>query len=146
MGRPSEISAATEAAVRATVGSLERAFNAHDAIALSEHFAEEASWSTVAGQRLDGREAIADFAARKMPELADQFARYEVARLLPIRPDVFAVNVVQTPTTKSGGAVDGAKAVALYVIAEEDGEWKIAAGQNSFLARHDAHPQVRTSG
>ena len=121
------------AAAYDVVASLEKAFNAHDPIALSEHFADEAAWSTVMGHRLAGRREIAAFGRETIHRLADQYARYEVVRLVAIRPDVVAVNVVQTPTNESGEPVDGTKGAALYVVAAQHDGWKIVAGQNTFL-------------
>lgn len=65
--------------------------------------------------------------------MAGQFVRYEVVGMLPIRPHVIAVNVVQTPVTEAGEPIEGAKGTPLYVISEEDDGWKIIAGQNTFL-------------
>ncbi|ARZ67324.1 hypothetical protein SMD11_1663 [Streptomyces albireticuli] len=122
-----------EKAVRGVVQALEDAFNAHDADALGEQYARSASWTNAMGHVSQGREAIAEAARRVLPVLAEQFVRYEVTGLLPVRPDVIAVNVVQTPVTRAGEPVEGPKGAPLYVISREDDGWKIIAGSNTFL-------------
>jgi uncharacterized protein (TIGR02246 family) len=93
----SAISPEAEVAVREVVKSPENAFNAHGGIVLSEQFAEEASWPTVVGHHVDGRRAIAEFCQATMPELSDQFARYEVVSLRPRWPNVVAMHVMPSP-------------------------------------------------
>ncbi|MFF8280695.1 SgcJ/EcaC family oxidoreductase [Streptomyces lateritius] len=126
------ISAETQAAVIGVVKDLEKAFNAHDPIALSEQFAQEASWTNAVGTRLDGREAIAEFSGPAMKTfLRDSYARYDVVKLLELAPGLIALNVQQTPTNRSGSPVEGPRGVTTYVIAQQRDGWKIVVGQNS---------------
>ncbi|GGS05539.1 hypothetical protein GCM10010252_50330 [Streptomyces aureoverticillatus] len=126
------VSAETRAAVTGVVKDLEKAFNAHDPVALSEQFADEASWTNAVGTRLDGRAAIAEFSGPAMKGfLRDSYARYDVVKLLEIAPDVIGVNVRQTPTDASGNPVEGPHGVTTYVIARRRDGWKIVVGQNS---------------
>jgi uncharacterized protein (TIGR02246 family) len=127
------ISPKTRADVIGVVKALEDSVNAHDPVALSGLYAEEASWSTVMGKRLDGRDAILEFAVPAMRGALNAYARYDVVKLLEIRPDVIAVNAVQTPTDSAGTPVEGSRGATLYIIAEEPDGWKIVAGQNTFL-------------
>ncbi|GAA2914090.1 hypothetical protein GCM10020221_07230 [Streptomyces thioluteus] len=120
----------TEEAVRGVVRDLQDAFNAKDADALGAVYARDATWTNVMGMRADGREAIAEAARKVFPVLADQFVRYEVLRMSPVRPDVIVVNVLQHPVTESGEPVEGAKGAPLYVISAEEDGWKISAGVN----------------
>ncbi|MFD3698080.1 SgcJ/EcaC family oxidoreductase [Streptomyces sp. NPDC058646] len=126
------ISAEVRAAVTGVVKDLEEAFNAHDAIALSEQFALEASWTNAVGRRLDSREAIAEFSGPALKGfLRDAYARYDVVKLLEVVPGVIAVNVRQIPTDSSGTPVEGPRGVTSYVIAQQRDGWKIVVGQNS---------------
>lgn len=127
-----EVPAEDREAATAVVKGLEEAFNAHDAAALSACFAAEASWTNAAGMRLDGRGAIAEFGGRAFQgPLRDAYARYEVVKLLAIAPGVVGVNVRQIPTDRAGRAVDGPRGAATYVIAREQGSWRIVVGQNN---------------
>ncbi|WP_017624144.1 YybH family protein [Nocardiopsis chromatogenes] len=122
-------------AAMAVVKDLEEAFNAHDAVALSACFAEEASWTNAAGMRLDGREAIAGFGgpAFRGP-LREAYARYEVVKLLAVAPGVVGVNVRQVPTDGAGRTVEGPRGVTTCVIARDQGVWRIVVGQNNAVA------------
>ncbi|TDB84472.1 SgcJ/EcaC family oxidoreductase [Actinomadura sp. KC216] len=127
-----DIAPETQAAVTGVVKALEKAFNAKDPIALSEQFAKKTSWTNAMGTRLDGRESIAEFSAPAMKGfLRDSYARYDVVKLMEIAPEVIAVNVVQTPTDRSGNSIESAHGATLYVIAERTDGWKIVAGQNT---------------
>jgi uncharacterized protein (TIGR02246 family) len=129
------ISAETRAAVTAVVKDLEKAFNAHDAVALSEQFAVEASWTNAVGTRLDGRAQIAEFSKPAMEGfLRYAYARYDVEKLLEIADGVIAVNVHQTPTDSAGTPVEGPHGATTYVIARREGGWRIVVGQNSSVA------------
>ncbi|WP_107082136.1 YybH family protein [Streptomyces caatingaensis] len=128
------ITPATEEAVRGVVRDLQDAFNAKDAEALGAVYAQDATWTNVMGVRADGREAIAEAARAAFPMLAGQFVRYEVVRMLPVRPDVVAVNVLQHPVTEAGEPVEGAKGAPLYVVSREADGWKISAGSNTLVA------------
>ncbi|WP_017558546.1 SgcJ/EcaC family oxidoreductase [Nocardiopsis baichengensis] len=130
-----EVAAEERQAATAVVKDLEEAFNAHDAAALSACFAAEASWTNAAGMRLDGREAIAGFGARAFQgPLRDAYARYEVVKLLAIVPGAVGVNVRQVPTDEADRTVDGHHGVATYVVAREQGAWRIVVGQNNAVA------------
>lgn len=125
------ISPETQAAVTGVVKDLEKAFNAKDPVALGAQFTEDASWTNAKGTRLDGREAITEFSAPALKSfLRDSFARYDVVKMLEIRPDVIAVNVEQTPTDSAGDPVPAPRGVTLYVITRQADGWYIAAGQN----------------
>jgi uncharacterized protein (TIGR02246 family) len=126
------------AAARAVVASLQDAFNAHDPVAISEHFADQAAWATVMGHELAGREEIAAFGASVMDRLAGSYARYEVTRTLPLATDVIAVRVRQVPTTATGEPTDEPRGAALYVVARRHGGWRIVAGQVTFLVETPA--------
>ena len=116
------------------VRSVQDAFNAHVPERVAANFSDEAAWTSVMGKRLTGRDEIEAFGRTVMPKFLDSFARYEVTGILAIRQDVLAVNVLQTPVDAEGNSVDGQRAVSLYIIAREEGGWKIVAGQNTFLA------------
>jgi uncharacterized protein (TIGR02246 family) len=123
-----------EAVALGIVKAVQDAFNAHDPEALSAHFSEQAVWTNVFGTTVVGRRQIAEFGRRVIARMADQYARYDIIGITPIRPDVLAVNILQTPTDSDGNEVEGAQGAPLYVIAREPSGWKIVAGHNTFVA------------
>jgi uncharacterized protein (TIGR02246 family) len=96
-------------------------------------FRSDAIWTTGHGRRLTGRDEISAFTHRVLPgAMKDSTATYEVVHVLFIRPDVAAVKVRQRPVTLDGRAIEGRnEGSPLYVMAKEDGEWRIVAAQNT---------------
>ncbi len=121
-------------AVEQVVRSLEAAFNAHDPDALAACYSENTVWTNAMGRRLLGRAAVAEFGHSVISRLKDSYARYEIASIVALRPDLLAVGVDQTPTDADGIAIDGGRGAALYVIGLEIDGWRIVAGQNTIVA------------
>lgn len=98
-------------------------------------FREDAIWTTAHGKRLTGRDEIAAFTRQRLPGSTKEgvTATYEVENVLFIRPDVAAVKIRQRPVRLDGTPVDENEGSPLYVLSKEDGEWKIAAGQNTIV-------------
>lgn len=98
-------------------------------------FRPDAIWTTAHGKRLTGRDEIASFTRRVLPGATKEAtATYEVAHVLFIRPDVAAVKIRQRPIRPDGAPLpDQNEGSPLYVLSKEDGEWRIAAGQNTIV-------------
>ncbi|MCG8927898.1 SgcJ/EcaC family oxidoreductase [Lentzea sp. CC55] len=98
-------------------------------------FRPDAIWTTAHGKRLTGRDEIASFTRRVLPGATKEAtATYEVAHVLFIRPDVAAVKIRQRPIRPDGTPLpDQNEGSPLYVLSKEDGEWRIAAGQNTIV-------------
>ncbi|MFF8288239.1 SgcJ/EcaC family oxidoreductase [Streptomyces sp. NPDC016309] len=114
-------------------------------------FRQDAIWTTAHGKRLTGLGEIDAFTRAVLPRTAGQdlTATYEVEHILFVRPDVAAVKVRQRPVTRDGerldevfrGQADPASLVdshpdavpgsPLYVLAKDDGVWRVAAAQNT---------------
>ncbi|MFI6094512.1 SgcJ/EcaC family oxidoreductase [Lentzea sp. NPDC051213] len=98
-------------------------------------FREDAIWTTAHGKRLTGRDEIASFTRQVLPgAMKEATASYEVAHILFIRPDVAAVKIRQRPVRLDGTPIlDQNEGSPLYILSKEDGEWRIAAGQNTIV-------------
>lgn len=98
-------------------------------------FREDAIWTTAHGKRLTGREEIASFTRKVLPgAMKEAIATYEIQHVLFIRPDVAAVKIRQRPVKHDGTPItDQNEGSPLYILSKEDGEWKIAAGQNTVV-------------
>lgn len=103
-------------------GAFMELFSKHDPV-----------WTTSHGMRMSGWDTISEFTHKVLPgAMKDSMASYEVVRILFIRPDVAAVNVHQQPIDLDGNPLpDLPEGRPLYVLAKQDGEWKIAAAQNT---------------
>ncbi len=98
-------------------------------------FRPDAIWTTGGGKRLTGRDEISVFTHQVLPgAMRESTATYEVVHVLFIRPDVAAVKVRQRPVTLSGQPIEGQnEGSPLYVMAKEDGDWCLVAGQNTLV-------------
>jgi uncharacterized protein (TIGR02246 family) len=96
-------------------------------------FRQDAIWTTAHGKRLLGRDEIAAFTQRVLPGAMEGLtASYQPEHVLFIRPDVAAVKVRQQYTTHDGEPIQGQKQGSpLYVMAKEDGQWRLVACQNT---------------
>ncbi|MBN6055570.1 SgcJ/EcaC family oxidoreductase [Nonomuraea sp. RK-328] len=94
---------------------------------------EDPVWTTAHGKRLSGWDEINAFTHKVLPgAMKDSTAVYEVERILFIRPDVAAVNARQRPVSHDGEPLDDVpEGRPFYVMAKEDGRWRIAAAQNT---------------
>ncbi|MVU79575.1 SgcJ/EcaC family oxidoreductase [Nocardia sp. ET3-3] len=121
-----------EEAVRELLARADGAWEAGDATAFAAVFAPDADYVTWFGQRLSGREAI-DSAH------APLFAKYlkgtrtdgEITSVRFVTPDVALVH-------GRGAVVRGRKKrnrfntkMVLYVVVRRDGDWSVAAFQNT---------------
>ncbi|MFC0842671.1 SgcJ/EcaC family oxidoreductase [Streptomyces noboritoensis] len=90
-------------------------------------------WTTAHGKRLSGWDEIDGFTRQVLPGAMKQStATYEVVRILFVRPDVAAVNVHQRPVTLDGQPIeDYPEGRPMYVLAKDNGRWRIAAAQNT---------------
>ncbi|MEU7900309.1 SgcJ/EcaC family oxidoreductase [Nonomuraea sp. NPDC049152] len=87
-------------------------------------------WTTGHGKRLSGWGKINTFTYKVLPSaMKHSTASYEVVRILFVRPDVAAVNVRQRPVQLDGTIEDQPEGRPFYILAKDDGEWKIAAAQ-----------------
>jgi uncharacterized protein (TIGR02246 family) len=97
-------------------------------------------WTTAHGMRLSGWSEINAFTHKVLPgAMKHSTATYEVVRILFVRPDVAVVNVRQRPVQLDGRPIeDQPEGRPFYVLAKDDGEWKIAAAQNTQVVQPQA--------
>jgi uncharacterized protein (TIGR02246 family) len=123
------------AAIEQVVASLEHAQQNELPDEFVGLFRADAIWTTGGGKRLTGRDEIAAFTHRVLPgAMKHSTATYEVVHVLFIRPDVTAVKVRQRPVTLEGRPIEGEnEGSPIYVMAKEDGQWRLVAGQNTLV-------------
>lgn len=133
---PADLEAET-AALRALVATVERVQREELVDEFVALFRADALWTTSAGARLYGREAIAAFTAKVLPGWAADGARatYEVEHIGFVRPDVAAVKVRQRYFAPDGTPED--EGSPLYVASKEQGRWLLTACQNTAVAPAD---------
>ncbi|MFJ6613422.1 SgcJ/EcaC family oxidoreductase [Streptomyces sp. NPDC091289] len=140
-----------DAIVALVAGVQEAQLNA-DPDAFLDAFREDAIWTTAHGKRLTGLPEISAFTRKVLPPQADApvTATYTVDLILFIRPDIAAVKIRQRPTARDGGRFldqifhgqedpselmaahpEAVPGTPTYVLAKDDGVWRIAAAQNT---------------
>jgi uncharacterized protein (TIGR02246 family) len=98
-------------------------------------FRSDAIWTTAHGKRLTGRDEIAAFTHQVLPgAMKESTATYQVVDIVFIRPDVAAVKVRQRPVTLDlQPLLDQPEGSPIYVMAKEDNQWLLVAGQNTIV-------------
>lgn len=118
------------AAIKQVVATLEHAQQNELPDEFVSLFRPDAIWTTGHGKRLIGRDQISAFTHQVLPgAMNGTTVTYEVVHVLFIRPDVAAVKVRQLSVT-ADGQDEGSP---LYVMAKEDGQWRLAACQNTVV-------------
>jgi uncharacterized protein (TIGR02246 family) len=124
-------------AIRRIIADVEKGFNDNDAELLVEHFAQNASAVPVTGVQIDGRAAMLEASRAGLAgPLRDQRARYELADVVFVRPDVAVAHKHAWAVDAQGERLDVGHAMsALYVLVREDGRWWVMSRQNTLVAQ-----------
>jgi uncharacterized protein (TIGR02246 family) len=123
------------AAIRRIIADVEKGFNDNDAELLVEHFAQNGSVVTAMGVQIDGREAMLESARAGLAgPLRDERARYELADVVFVRPDVALAHKHAWAVDETGEPKNvGHEMSALYVLVRENGRWWIVSRQNTLV-------------
>lgn len=123
-------------AILALVATVEEAQSKEDADAFLALFREDALWVSGHGKRLYGRDTISEFTRRVLPGATkNSFASYTPDHLLFVRPDIAVINVNQRYVRRGGSTEELPVETGspVYFLAKDEGEWRIAAAQNTVV-------------
>ncbi|GAA4198876.1 SgcJ/EcaC family oxidoreductase [Streptosporangium oxazolinicum] len=130
-----QVNQADMEAIRQVVATVEHAQNNELPDEFLALFRADAIWTTGGGKRLFGREAISTFTHQVLPGgMRDLTVTFEIEHVLLIRPDVAAVKVRQVYRKPDGTEEVG---TPLFVMAKEDGRWRLTACQNTIVPGDD---------
>lgn len=132
------------AAVDALVAELQAGIDSRDADVYNRHFAIDLLWGSPFGAVLQGYEPLHQIHVRLNAEQrGGPASRYEVAAVLSPAPDVIVTQVRRValgpdgaPVPPRSPAADGSgtfSEMALYVLVRRNGQWWLAAGQNTLV-------------
>jgi len=117
------------AAVEHFVAELQAGIDHRDAEIYNRHFAADVLWGTPFGQFVEGYERLHPIHRQLQAEGAGGPSRYEIVRVLAPAADV-ALGLVRR-VGLDRDADPGFDEMALYVLIRRNGEWWLAAGQNT---------------
>jgi uncharacterized protein (TIGR02246 family) len=126
-------------AIRRIVADAEAGFNTNDARLLSADFTANAAVVNAMGTLITGFDALLDANRSGLAGfLKDQYARYELADITFLRPDVAIGHKRAWATTADGELLDVDHAmIALYVFVKQADRWHIAARQNTLVPKNE---------
>jgi uncharacterized protein (TIGR02246 family) len=132
------------AAVAALVAELQQGLDHRDADVYNRHFAADVRWGSPFGMTVEGYDLLHAIHLRiNRSGRGGPASRYEVATVLSPTPDVVVTQVRRVALGPDGEPVpprppgaDGSGAfseMAMYVLVRRDGQWWLAAGQNTIV-------------
>ncbi|MFZ0546883.1 MAG: SgcJ/EcaC family oxidoreductase [Candidatus Promineifilaceae bacterium] len=125
---------ADETAIRAIVQAMMDGWNAHQAEIFAAPFMDNADYVIVDGRHIHGRAAIqAGHAAIFSTFYRESHIEYTVEQIRLLRTDVALTHVRARLTYPVAGEEHVAHARISLVLLKENGEWQIAAFQNTSI-------------
>jgi uncharacterized protein (TIGR02246 family) len=123
------------AAISALITDVEAGFNGNDADLMLGSLAENGTVVGVNGALIEGRTAALEISRQVLAgPLRDQRARYELADLTFVRPDVAVGHKRAWVVGPQGDKQDeDAAMIALYVFVKEGDRWWVASRQNTLV-------------
>jgi len=142
-GRP-RLGAASPSAVAAVeefAAGLQAGIDRHDADILNRRFAADVAWGSPYGALIDGFDQLHPIHVRfqeRASEADPPAVRYEVRHILAVRDDVVVAHIARLVLGAGGEPVAPThdpdrpfSELAMYVLVRREGQWWLAAGQNT---------------
>jgi uncharacterized protein (TIGR02246 family) len=127
------------AAVEALVADLQAGWDRHDAQIADRRFSADIAWGSPYGATVQGFHTLFAIHQRlKKENRGGPRARYVIDHVLPISADVIVAQVARLALDPSGDPVPPSSEddasfseMAMYVLVCRNGDWWLAAGQNT---------------
>jgi uncharacterized protein (TIGR02246 family) len=123
--------AAAASAVERLVASLQDGVDHADADIYDARFASDVLWGSPYGATVRGYPALNAAHHWLMARGVAPPSRYEVVQLMSPAPGVAIAHVRRADLSADSG--NGLSEMAMYVLVERDGQWWLAAGQNTLI-------------
>jgi uncharacterized protein (TIGR02246 family) len=127
------------AAVDAFVAELQAGVDSGDAVLYNNHFADDVLWGSPCGATVEGYDTLHAIHQRLFAAaVAGPRSRYETVAVTAPTPDVAVAHVRRTALNTDGTPVPIEQEapfseMALYVLVRRNGQWWLAAGQNTIV-------------
>jgi len=128
-----------QAALTRLVAELQAGLGDRDAERYNRHFAADVMWGSPYGATVEGYDELHAIHERLHASQNRGRSRYEIVRVLTPTPDVALAQVRRTALDERGEAIPSVEGeerfseMALYVLVRRDGDWWLAAGQNTVV-------------
>ena len=117
------------------VAEIQAGLDQQDATVYNRHFAPDVMWGTPFGATIAGYDDLHAIHTRLLAQgVARPGSRYELVHVQAVAPDVVVAHVRRRETDDDDDGTGGLppfSEMALYVLVRRDGEWWLAAGQNT---------------
>jgi uncharacterized protein (TIGR02246 family) len=142
-----------EAAVAAFASGLQAGHDQRDAQVLNRQFAADIIWGSPFGALIEGYDQLHPIHVRfqQKPKSRPDF-RYRVRHMVAVTDDVVIAHIARLALAPDGNPLPPSAApeqpfseMAMYVLVRKDGQWWLAAGQNTPMRPGGAAPAI-TSG
>lgn len=129
----------TKAAVQAFVAGLQAGYDHRDAEQLNRQFAADVIWGSPYGALVSGYDRLHPIHVRfqQQPRKGPTF-RYELRHMLTVSDDVVVAHIARrafsddgVPLSPNSDPAQPFSEMAMYVLVRCDGQWWLAAGQNT---------------
>jgi hypothetical protein len=124
--------ATAHAVAAALAAQLQHGMDTGDADEYDAWFADDILWGSPFGATVGGFAELNEIHHRLMARSAAPASRFHVVAAVSPAP-----GVVLTQIRRQAHAADGFSEMALYVLAERDGRWWLAAAQNTPITLSD---------
>jgi uncharacterized protein (TIGR02246 family) len=142
------VSAEAEAAVQAFAAGLQAAHDRRDAEQLNRQFASDVIWGSPYGALVRGYDRLHPIHVRfqQQPKKGPAF-RYHVRHVLAVSENVVIAHIARLALSPAGEPLSPSfdpdqpfSEMAMYVLVRRNGEWWLAAGQNTPMRPGGAVP------
>jgi PPOX class F420-dependent enzyme/OxyR family protein/uncharacterized protein (TIGR02246 family) len=147
LGLGREATAAATAAAAGVVEELQTGLDTRDADLYNRHFAQDVIWGSPYGATVSGYDALHAIHTRLHQNPVVGPSRYEIIQVLTPAAGVAVAQVARYSLDDEGEQIepssDPASAfseMALYVLVHRNGQWWLAAGQNTPIRPGGARP------
>jgi uncharacterized protein (TIGR02246 family) len=141
------------AAVDAFVAGLQAGHDGRDAAVLNRPVAADVAWGSPFGALVDGYDTLHAIHVRFQQQAGGPPVRYEVRHVLAVTDDVVVAHVARLVLGPDGQPAEPAddtaqpfSELAMFVLVRRDGQWWLAAGQNTPMRPGGAVSATTRSG